>query len=41
MKFDIVDDGLKVKYVPEDKDYAHCIELGRTVGKAIKAKQSE
>ena len=38
MKFDIVDDGLKVKYVPEDTDFAQCIELGRKVGQAIKAK---
>jgi len=38
MKFDIVDDGLKVKYVPEDADFNQCIELGRKVGQAIKAK---
>lgn len=41
MKFDIVDDGLKVKYVPEDADYQQCVELGRKVGQAIKAKQAE
>lgn len=41
MKFDIVDDGLKVKYVPEDKDLTQCVELGRSVGKAIKAKMEE
>jgi flavorubredoxin len=39
MKFDVVDDGLKVKYVPEDADYAMCVELGQKVGQAIKAKQ--
>lgn len=38
MKFDIVDDGLKVKYVPEDTDFDQCIELGRKVGRALKAK---
>ncbi len=41
MKFDVVDDGLKVKYVPEDTDLEQCIELGRKVAQAIKAKQSE
>ncbi|MCF8055542.1 MAG: flavodoxin domain-containing protein [Desulfocapsa sp.] len=40
MKFDIIDEGLKVKYVPEDKDYVQCVELGRKVGQALKAKKS-
>ncbi|HIP38775.1 MAG TPA: MBL fold metallo-hydrolase [Desulfocapsa sulfexigens] len=38
MKFNIVDDGLRVKYVPEDAEFDQCIELGRKVGQAIKAK---
>ena len=37
MKFNIVDDGLKVKYVPESGDLSQCVELGRKVGKEIKA----
>jgi flavorubredoxin len=37
MKFNIVDDGLKVKYVPESDDLNQCVELGRKVGKEIKA----
>ena len=41
MKFNIVDDGLKVKYVPEDEDFNHCVELGRTVGKEIKAQMEQ
>jgi len=41
MKFDVIDDGLRVKYVPEDTDFVDCIALGRKVGQAIKAKQSE
>jgi len=41
MKFDVVDDGLKVKYVPEDADYVQCVELGRKVGKAIKERVGE
>lgn len=40
MKFDVVDPGLKVKYVPEDTDYAQCVELGQKVGRAIKEQQS-
>ncbi len=40
MKFDIVDDGLRVKYVPEEGDLSQCVELGRKVGQALNAKQS-
>ncbi len=39
MKFDIVDDGLKVKYVPEEGDLSQCVELGRKVGQALNAQQ--
>jgi flavorubredoxin len=38
MKFDIVDDGLRIKYVPTHKTLAPCVELGRKIGKAIKSK---
>ncbi|MEN8199488.1 MAG: flavodoxin domain-containing protein [Thermodesulfobacteriota bacterium] len=38
MKFDIVHDGFKVKYVPEEEDLSLCVELGRKVGQALKAK---
>ena len=41
MKFDVVDDGLKVKYVPEDEDFSHCVELGRKVGRELNTKRSE
>ncbi|MBC8209361.1 MAG: flavodoxin domain-containing protein [Desulfobulbaceae bacterium] len=36
MKFDVVDDGLKVKYVPESCDLSDCVALGRKVGQALK-----
>lgn len=36
MKFNIVDEGVKIKYVPEETDLAVCVELGRKVGKAMK-----
>lgn len=41
LKFNVIDDGLRVKYVPEETDFDHCIELGRKVGKAIKASTGE
>ncbi len=40
MKFDIVDDGLKVKYVPEEGDLSQCTELGRKVGRALNAQKA-
>ena len=40
MKFDVIDDGLKVKYVPEEGDLTQCIELGRKVGRALNAQKS-
>jgi flavorubredoxin len=39
MKFDLVDEGIKVKYVPEAGDLANCVELGRKVGQALKEKK--
>ncbi|MEA1967504.1 MAG: FprA family A-type flavoprotein [Thermodesulfobacteriota bacterium] len=32
MKFDIIDDGLRVKYVPEKEDLEKCFELGKKLG---------
>jgi flavorubredoxin len=37
MKFEVVDEGLRVKYVPEKSDLGACVELGRKVGQALKA----
>ena len=37
MKFDIVDPGLKVNYVPDDKGLEACHELGKKVAEAIPA----
>lgn len=36
MKFDIADEGFRVKYVPEEDDMKKCVELGRTVGRKLK-----
>jgi flavorubredoxin len=38
MKFDLVDEGIKVKYVPDANALATCTELGRKVGQALKAR---
>lgn len=35
MKFDMVEPGLKIQYVPEAEQLEECIEFGRTIGKAI------
>ncbi len=36
LKFDLVDPGFRVKYIPETEDLAKCVELGRAVGRKIK-----
>ena len=41
MKFDIVDEGIRIKYVPEKGDLPACVELGRKVGRALKEKQAK
>ncbi|HID97125.1 MAG TPA: FprA family A-type flavoprotein [Thermodesulfobacteriaceae bacterium] len=35
MKFEIVDPGVRVKYVPSHENLKECVELGRRVGKAV------
>ena len=35
MKFDIIDSGIKIQYVPDKKGKDACFELGRKIGKAI------
>jgi flavorubredoxin len=39
MKFDIIDPGIKIQYVPEKKGLEACFELGQKIGKAINDKQ--
>jgi flavorubredoxin len=36
MKFEIIDPGLKVQYVPDKEALANCYALGRKIGKAVK-----
>ena len=36
MKFEIIDPGLKVQYVPDKEALANCYELGRKIGRAVK-----
>jgi flavorubredoxin len=35
MKFDIIDPGIKIQYVPDKKGKDACFELGRKIGKTI------
>jgi len=35
MKFEMIDPGLKVQYIPDDDAMAACFDLGRKVGKAV------
>jgi len=39
MKFDVIDPGIKIQYIPEKKGLDACFELGQKVGKAINEKQ--
>jgi flavorubredoxin len=39
MKLDIIDEGYRVKYVPEESHRSHCVELGRKIGRALKEKK--
>jgi flavorubredoxin len=39
MKLDIIDEGFRVKYVPEASHRSHCVELGRKIGRALKEKK--
>jgi flavorubredoxin len=39
MKFDVIDPGIRIQYVPEKKGLEACFELGQKVGKAINGKQ--
>ena len=39
MKLDIIDEGFRVKYVPEAKDLSRCVDLGKKVGQALKEKK--
>lgn len=36
MKFDIIDPGIKIQYVPDQNGKNACLEFGRKIGKAIK-----
>ena len=35
MKFDIVEPGLRVKYVPGHTDLSECVEMGKRIGQAV------
>ena len=35
MKFDVIDPGIRIQYVPENKGLEACFELGRKIGQAV------
>jgi flavorubredoxin len=39
MKLEIIDEGYRVKYVPEASHRASCVELGKKIGRALNAKK--
>jgi len=38
MKFDVIDEGVRVQYVPEEEDLNKCFDLGAKLAKALKEK---
>ena len=40
MKLDIIDEGVKVQYVPDENDLNRCFELGVKIAKKLKEKLS-
>ncbi len=40
MKFDIIEPGIRIKYVPQHADLRECVEMGRRIGKAVKESTS-
>ncbi len=38
MKWDIIDDGVKVQYVPDEDDLNRCFDLGVKIAKTLKKK---
>ena len=37
MKFDVIDPGLRIQYVPDEKAIEACYELGRKIARALPA----
>lgn len=40
MKFDLINEGIKIKYVPDDNALAHCFSFGKLVSEELKKKLS-
>lgn len=36
MKIEVIEDGLRLKYVPDDARLAECVEMGRRIGRRVK-----
>jgi len=35
MKFDIIESGLRFKYVPDHANLQECVEMGKRIGQAV------
>jgi flavorubredoxin len=35
MKIDVIEEGLRLKYVPDDRQLATCVEMGKRIGKRV------
>ncbi len=35
MKIDVIEDGVRIKYVPDDRKLEECMEMGRRIGKRV------
>ena len=35
MKFNVIESGLRIKYVPNHEGLKECVEMGRRIGKAV------
>ena len=38
MKFEVIDPGIRIQYIPEKKGLEACFELGKKVGQSINEK---
>ncbi|MCG6931388.1 MAG: flavodoxin domain-containing protein [Desulfofustis sp.] len=41
MRLELVDEGLRFKYVPTDEDLKECVALGRRIGEAVKQRNQQ
>jgi flavorubredoxin len=35
MRVEVIEEGLRIKYVPTHEDLAECVQMGRRIGKEV------